>query len=220
MVSASSYVPATLPSGNFVVGTLVDETIGISGYSPSSMSAAEVLLLTNGAPVINAAVTMVDSTASISYVIPYSGSVTANGHGLAGYINSSITYTPGDSYSLSVSFPGSTTNVTSSTLVAPGPIAFSSDGSSVTCTDLGSFQVAMVVRDLPAPSTLTYNSTNPSNLGSPFTFPSSAFSTPSSPATFTSVYAAAATVYSFTGPSPASGNAFVAMDFYEDEVTR
>lgn len=214
-VNAMNYVPSTIPTGNLVVGSILEETMDYPGIGLISTNAAMVLLLTNGAAVTNAGVTL--GTPGGPVLIPYTGSVTANGYGLAGYTSTGFTYTPGGSYSLAVSFSGGT--VTSNPLTAPGGITYSADGSSVTCSNLGNYQVAVVDRMVPNPA-LTFNATTPGSLGSPFNFPSSAYSSTSLPATFYSAYAAGATVYSFSGTSPATGSAFVGMQFYDKEVTR
>jgi hypothetical protein len=89
-------------------------------------------------------------------------------------------------------------------LNAPGGISYNTNGTSVTATYPGNLDQAGVSRIYPAPVS-TYTSPSGVNLGSPFTYPTLAYDSPSYPATFGTFYSASDSVTVFTGTGGAFG---------------
>lgn len=150
-----------------------------------------------------------EDTASVTLITPVEGSIPLTwstdvnmGSYVISQFNSAaqFTYVPNGVYSISVSCSLGTA---SSTMNAPGQITFNSNGSSVTATYPGNYDSAQVQETSPSPVT-TYISATGVNVGSPFSYPGSAYA--SAPATYVATYSAALTVFSFTGTGSATGS--------------
>jgi hypothetical protein len=145
--------------------------------------------------------------------VTYLQSSTISGVPIAQYATSAqYTYVPGGTYTLSVA---TSLGTVTSTMSAPGAITFSANGASVTAAYPGNYDSAIVSEFSPSPG-VTYQSPVGTDVGSPFTYPVTAFS---SPATFANSYSAAMTVLSFTGPA-AVGCAFVGDETSSAYFTR
>lgn len=198
---------------NLILGT-IDGTIADSGSGPvTSFSIAEALIYTNQ-PVTDASVMVsYNSGGPVTLTIPYFGSAALGSTVISTYEVSSpgITYAAGTNYTMSVSYSAGNF---SSTMSAPGGIVWSgliTTTLTATASTAGNYDSANALRIYPTPG-VTYTS-SASSVGSPFNYPSSAFSSSSTPATFTATYSAATTQYSFSG-SPSSGSAFVWLESY------
>ncbi len=179
-------------SGTWAIGMIMGMYIDESnlGYgAPSSMGYAMVDLSVANTAVSTAAVTLVPSVGS-PIPLSYLASSSYNGYNFSFYGSGSvsfpglITYQPNVSYTMTVANIGGTAT---SSLTAPGGFgfAYNSGEASVTITDQGPFNAAILYGFSGTTGALTYQSTSPS--GNPFTFPTGDYSL-SSPATYLSLY--------------------------------
>lgn len=217
--------PPTIPSnpynipplGLYIVGNF-NRQVNDLGGGPATFLSAQAIVVVDREAEIAGSVTLTTPSEVVGLTYSYSATFNYGSYGsysAAYYVDGGsnwVTYTPGANYTMAVSTSiGSATT----TAAAPGDIDFSANGASVTW-QFGNFASANVTRLSPSPAS-TYVST--SNINSPFTFPGSAYSSPSLPATFWSVLAVATTVTSFSG-STASGSAFIWIDTLTKEFTR
>jgi hypothetical protein len=188
----------------------------VAGFSYSvTLTGDEVLICYNDSAVDNATVTLntpVEGAIPITWV----QDMNMGTYTLSQYSSTAaFTYVPNAVYSVSVNTPYGTADAS---MTSPGVIQFSADGSSVTAVYPGNYDQAQVMRSYPSPVT-TFVSTVGVNVGSPYTYPSSAYDTPSSPATFNTTYDAALTVSGFTGTGSATGS-FIGTQSLTDTFTR
>jgi hypothetical protein len=203
----------TVPMGLFVAASFVDSQINVLGYSVSTVATLFTISVNHNP----------EDTATMSITTPSNGTVpltwlqdaNMGTYWVSQYQSSyQYIYTPNAVYSMDITTSLGTAHAV---MNAPGGITFSANGASVTALYPGNYDAADVSRISPAPVT-TYVSPGTS-IGSPFTFPGSAYSSPSYPATFAAAYAAATTVYSFTGTAGAVG-AFVGTQVSTGEFSR
>jgi len=125
------------------------------------------------------------------------------------------TYVPNGVYSVNLV---TSLGTAYSSMNAPGLINFNVNGSSVTATYSGNYHSANVTRMSPV-ATVTYDSGPNNNVGNPFNYPGSAYSSPSLPAQFITTFNAATTITAFSGTAGAFG-AFVGTQAHMKMFTR
>ncbi len=211
-------VAAAPPMGLYVAAAFDGSVINmiVSGFSYSvTLTGDEVVICYNDSAVDNATVTLntpVEGAIPITWV----QDMNMGTYTLSQYSSTApFTYVPNAVYSVAVGTPYGTADAS---LTSPGVINFAADGSSVTATYPGNYDQAQVMRSYPSPVT-TFVSTTGVNVGSPYTYPSSAYDAPSFPATFNTTYDAGMTVTTFTGTGGASGG-FVGTQSLTDTFTR
>ncbi len=203
----SSLLP---PTGNYVLGVLAGSVINSGSGPTTSFSSALVEIACNQQPVTGATVVLTAPSGPVTLPFSYGITFTYNGtnYGFADYdiYSPAMAYTPGSTYTLSVIDPlGSV----SASMPAPGGVAWSGAITTTlkaTAAYPGNYDSAIVEEASPNPG-LIYTSLTTS-VGNPFSYPTTAFSVASSPATFDVTYSAATTQFAFSG-SVASGSAFV-----------
>lgn len=204
-VPVSSSPPA---SGLFAVASFAGSVVDY-GSGPTTLVDTLVTLAVNQGGVSTAAVTLNTPTGpqSCSFLITYN----LGTYSLSQYYNyNQYTYTPGGSYSVTISAGGYNA---AATLTAPGGISYDSAGVVVTATNPGNYDAAIGDRAYQAPAT-TYVG---NNVGYPFSFPSSAYNMGgyASPVTFESVYCAAQTM-----AIPGATGAFVGAEVYSKQIIK
>jgi hypothetical protein len=205
----STATPTTTPSipmGLWVTANLQRSVIDSSllgGGASTIVSTSVTLSINHSAESTDAITLMAPIEGAIP--LPFTQTTTESGIPVAQY-NSIVPYTylPGGTYSIAVS---TSLGAVTTSISLPGNITFSSTGASVTALYSGNFDSADVERYSPAPITMTYQSPVSVSVGSPFTFPMGAFS---SPATFYSGYTATETE-PFSSPATV-GSSFSGSD--------
>jgi hypothetical protein len=185
-------------------------TSGVTVSGPASISAFMIRQTDSAATTVEAEA-LIDvngvgqSGDAVSLNAP-GGPVQLPSLGAGLYSASSFTYTPGFNYTLTAASSSTTINTS---VAAPGGINYNADGSSVTVTDTGSYDVAQVV-ETSGPNT----SANYATIGLPLptilALPNTAF--PDFGATYTETYTAATTVTSFSGTGTTATGVFYAYD--------
>ena len=180
-------------------------SLSFSSCSPvtitSNITAMSVAISDNQAAVSTDAVTFITPYGSIP--VTYSSSVTYGTFSQA-YYNTTApwTYTPNASYSLTVVGSAGTASVT---LTAPGNLTLAPDGSSASAVYPGNLDTAFVWQFCPWPPVTTYSSPQGSSVGSPFTYPSSAYPAPT-PETYLTSYSAGVSTPIASGTNLAAGS--------------
>jgi hypothetical protein len=201
--TATPTVTATpaIPMGLFVGGSFQGLFANTSFYG----GGISVTIMTEFDVSINQTA---ETTDAITLTTPVEGAVPvtywqtsgSGGVSFARYMTTlQYTYVPNATYSASVS---TSLGTVTSTMSAPGSITFSASANSVTAAYPGNYDYGVVQEQSPA-VVVTYQSVPGPSVGSPFTFPATAFS---SPAIFGNTYGAALTV-TYTGPA-ATGSYF------------
>jgi hypothetical protein len=165
-----------------------------------------------------------ETTATMSLTTPLNGTIPLTYAQSADFGSYSVseygtftqfTWVPNATYSVAMTTSLGTAYCS---VVAPGNITFSANGASVTAGYPGDFHSGAVSRMSPSPAS-TYQSPVGVNIGSPFTYPGSAYSSPSFPAQFGAVYVASRTSAVFTGTAGAFGGV-AAIESVTKMVTR
>lgn len=208
-------------SGLWAVGAVVGFTVSVSGVSYANIGVPMVSLSLNNAAVTNASVYVnIPSPTKLTYA----GSVSYGGYNFAQYnlslANGSFSYgtnfpvtfayQAGSAYSMNVTAGGYT--ATASLSQAPGGVSFSSNGASVTAAYPGQYDFALVEEYSPKVALTYYPTAATGSIGSPFSFPASAYPA-SSPATYYAVYDATAWTTSTSGTGGTVVGGFYASDF-------
>ena len=193
----------TIPMGIWVAATFAGSINDLSLLAPVTTNGVNTLVtlsINHTAETSDAITLTTPSNGAIP--VTYFQSSTLSGIPVAQYATTiQYTYVPSGTYSISIA---TSLGTITSTMAAPGAITFDATGASVTALYPGNYDSAIVTETSPSPG-IAYQSPIGVDVGSPFTFPVTAFS---SPATFAENYSAAMTVLSFTG-TPAAGCAFV-----------
>jgi hypothetical protein len=164
-----------------------------------------------------------DTTASVTLITPggsvpatYTANTTYSGVSVAEYVTAtnSFTYTANSSYSL---YAVTSLGTATATVNAPGNITIATDGSTASAGYPGNYDSAVVEEISPAAVT-TYQSATGTSVGSPFTYPASAYPAPVGTGTYGVAYNAAVTDISVTGA--AVGSAWVGDEVDLITVTR
>ncbi len=211
----TTFVP---PTGLWVVGIFLEsvDNIAFEGVTETATTTdCEVYISTNLTPDTTAAVTLI-TPLNGSVPVTYTANTTYSGVSVAEYVAAanSFTYVPNSPYSLyAVTSLGSA----AATVNAPGDITIAADGSMASAVYPGNYDSAVVEEISPAAVT-TYQSPTGTSVGSPFTYPTSAYPAPAGTGTYGVAYNAAVTDTSVT--SAAVGSAWVGDEVDLITVTR
>jgi hypothetical protein len=210
--------------GNYIAAWLASNVlVSTLGGSPVTTTlSAEALVSYNQAAVTNATVTLTGPgglVVSFPYLVtlPTIGSATEGVY--SALSPAAVTYLPGSTYTITVTDPYGTFTAS---LVAAGDINWSgSITTTLTAAALypGGTDIAEVYVAGTTPTDYTYEPLPTLDLGSPFNYPASAFSSPSSPATFEVDYTAAVTQANpYSGAATASF--FSALQEYNQPLNK
>jgi len=212
-LTPTSTPTVTIPMGLWVGGSFSRSysdmsLLGIGTFSPVTILFS--LSINHTAETTDAVTLTTPIEGAIA--VPYWQNVTLGGVPVAQYASAAMfTYVPNATYSMSVS---SSLGTVTSSISAPGGMTFNSNAASVTAAYPGIYDFG-IISSYPSLTTV-YSSYPGPSVGSPFTFPVTAYS---SPGTFYNSYAAAATVTSFSGPA-AVGSILAASDASTKLVAR
>jgi len=220
---SSAYPTASAYSSSWMIGMVeqigVNEVLGGTPIS-ESMGYACVALAVSGGAVTDATVSIANSgvTIPMSYWMSTSASgfnYALYGTGTASTAMAPITLIGNTTTTLSVN---STAGTAVCSMTEPGPVVLTPSGAIVTAsaTNPGKYDAGLVFGISGTSASLGYLST--SSIGSPFTFPSSAYSM-SSPATFMTGYIAADWSTSVTGTAGLKGG-MLGVDYGLTQTTK
>lgn len=195
-----------IPMGLYVTAVFTSADMEVIPGFSVTINAVSAFLSINQAGYAGAAITL--TTPSGNIPVTWAQDINTGTYVMSQYINGgfpAFNYVPNGLYSISIT--NTPLGTAYASMNAPGQITFDATGSTAQAAYPGNYDQAQVMRNSPAPVT-TFISPAGVNVGSPYTYPLSAYNSPSYPATFATTYAAALTIYSFTGTGSATG-AFV-----------
>ncbi len=206
--------------GLMVVGIFLEDltNVSISGYSYSvTATTCTVYISTNLIPDTTAAVTLI-TPLNGSIPVTYTANTTYSGVSVAEYVaaSDSFTYVPNSPYSL---YAVTSLGTAAATVNAPGNITIAANGSTASAVYPGNYDSAVVEEISPAAVT-TYQSPTGTSVGSPFTYPVSAYPAPAGTGTYGVAYNAAVTDIIVAGPSIAVGSAWIGDEVDLTTLTR